>query len=168
MHELLHNKQMLSGAYALKEVLALCVRGLPWIHQLLLAAVLIMTVSCGGPHGSDDASERLEEAGVDHLIRRDLTAYFTRRSGAPVRLEYSYLRQGPTVTGIAYSKYYLWMIARDSSGSRILAEGAARVAEIDSTIEVTHFFPREYIRSSPASIDSVFPQPVLPEIRWRM
>ena len=82
-------------------------------------------------------------------------------------VEYAYLRRGPTVTGIAYPKYYLWIVARDSSRRAVTAEGAARVAAVDSVIEVTHFFPKQYIGREPVSVDSVFPPAVIAEIRKR-
>jgi hypothetical protein len=100
------------------------------------------------------------------VMQRDLDKYFSGR-GVPVRVEYAYLRNGATVTGIADPKYYLWIAAKDANGV-VTREGAARVAEIDSTIAVTHFLPREYIKSAPGSIDSIFPASVAGEIRKRL
>jgi hypothetical protein len=91
---------------------------------------------------------------------RGLTEYFSKRAGSPVRIVYEYLRTGPTVAGIAYPKYYLWVCATKPSGESA-AVGAVRVAVIDSTIEVTHFFPRAYIEKEPTSLDAVFPKSVV-------
>ena len=100
---------------------------------------------------------------VDSIIGRDLTAHFSRRQGGPVRVSYEYLRSGPTVTGIAYPKYYLWVRVEPST-SRSRVDGPARVALIDSVAEVTHFFPYHQGTAAPAELDSVFPPPVVASI----
>jgi hypothetical protein len=124
-------------------------------------------VSAAACATADVANDGADSARLAPIMARDLNAYFTRQAGRPVRVEYAYLRRGPTVTGIAYPKYYLWIVARDASQRGVTAEGAARVAEIDSVIEVTHFFPKQYIGREPASLDSVFPPAVVAEIRKR-
>ena len=124
----------------------------------------ITAVSCGPANLANDGAD---SARLAPIMDRDLNAYFTRRAGHPVRVQYDYLRRGPTVTGISYPKYYLWIVAHDSSRGAVTAEGAARVAEIDSVIEVTHFFPKQYIAREPASVDSVFPPAVVGELRKR-
>ena len=134
--------------------------------SILTAAVVSLGVSCAAPERGAD-TPAWEHARLDSAMRRDLSAYFAKRDNSPVQLSFAYLRQGPTITGVAYPRYYLWVTARDSDG-RLLSDGAARVAEIDSIVEVTHFLPRAYIVQQPGSLDSVFPAPVVAEIRKRM
>lgn len=138
------------------------------VRVLLLVAAAAGAAACGSAQEADGAPEGRAPARLDSILRRDLGEYFAKREGAPVRVEFSYLRRGPTITGLSYPKYYLWVTARDSARSAVLAEGAARVAEIDGTAEVTHFFPRAAIEREPASLDSVFPARVIPEIRKRL
>jgi hypothetical protein len=117
-------------------------------------------------HAPVRAERTLEgaDSALDRIMTRDLTEYFRRREGSPVRVVYEYLRTGPTVAGIAYPKYYLWVRATKPSGENA-AVGAVRVEVIDSTIEVTHFFPRAYIEKEPACLDAVFPKSVIVAIR---
>lgn len=99
-------------------------------------------------------------------MRRDLARYFTKRDGAQSRVDFAYLRVGPTITGTAYPKYYLWLTSK--ADSAVLSVGAARVAVIDGTAEVTNFLPAAYMRREPGSIDAVFPKPVATAIRQRL
>jgi hypothetical protein len=130
-----------------------------WCMAGLMVALSVATGACGAQRG--------EPSDLRAEMQRDLTTYFRARERVPVVVEYAYLREGPTVTGIAWPKYYLWVVARDSARGTVLAEGAARVAHMDSVVEVTHFFPSAYIAREPASVESVFPAPVVAEIRKR-
>ena len=104
------------------------------------------------------------EARVDTILRRDLTRYFNEHAGRPALVTYEYLRAGPTITGIAHPKYYVWVHA-DLGGDRVPVEGAARIALVDSVAEVTHFFQRDPGTIAPPTLDSVFPAPVTATIR---
>ena len=106
---------------------------------------------------------------LDSVLRRDLSRYFASRAGHRVEVEYSFLRQGPTQSGVAYPKFYLWVVARDSAGSRVVGDGAVRIALIDKAqADVTNFLSRAHLVRDPASADSVFPAPVVVEIRKRL
>ena len=133
---------------------------------LMCAVVVATVVACNQPR--ETRADTLDDAKLDYIVGRDLNTYFSERAGVPVTVVHLYLRRGPTVTGVSYPKYYLWVSARDSSGRGTAVEGAARVALIDSVIEVTHFFPRDYIADRPTSVDSVFPPAVVVEIRKRL
>jgi hypothetical protein len=103
----------------------------------------------------------------DRYLRRDLTAYFTRSTGKKVTVQYEFLREGPTQTGIAYPKYYLWVKVR--SGRKLVDEGAVRVAAIDrQRFAVTHYLPKAEMKKAPEAIDGVFPLPVGDRIRQRL
>ena len=128
-------------------------------------AILVLLGACGASDDGRQAAAAPYGPALDSLMQHDLTAYFSRRAGAPVRISFAYLRRGATVTGIAYPKYYLWVVARDASGAQVLAEGAVRAAGVDTAVEVTHFLPATFIRSHPEGVDSVFPAGVVPEIR---
>ena len=91
------------------------------------------------------------------FLRRDLLTFFNASGAATVtRVEFKLLRDGPTQTGIAYPKYYLWV--KVFAGLAIQQEGAARVAAIDrKRFEVTDFMSKAQVRSAPAEVGSVFP-----------
>jgi hypothetical protein len=106
------------------------------------------------------------EAAFDSLLRRDLDAYFGKRAGREVTVDYELLRRGPTQTGIAFPKFYAWV--RVHSGGP-LEQGAVRVAAMDRTrFEVTHFIPETEIRGGPETLDTVFPPAVADSIRKRL
>ena len=122
-------------------------------------AVLSILLSLVTPACSEQPDREL-----DKELRRDLTPYFSEGQKAPVTVNYDFLRKGPTITGIAYPKYYLWITVTDSAGRDTVTEGAARVAQIDSTIEVTHYFLRDGLKNNRSALDSVFPKAVVQAI----
>ncbi len=93
----------------------------------------------------------------ESFLNRDLLAYF-KISGTPgaTAVTYKPLRNGPTQSGLSYPKYYLWV--KVLSGSKLLQEGAVRVAAIERThFEVTNFMSKTQIQSAPSEVGSVFP-----------
>ncbi len=90
------------------------------------------------------------------FLVRDLTAYFAEHFLPASVVTYELLRDGPTQSGVAYPKYYVWAKATASDGT--VLEGAARVAAIERTrFEVTDFVSRQQIVSQPDSLDQVVP-----------
>lgn len=135
-------------------------------HTAVLLILCCVATSCASRDVATDSTRAPVDEGVDSLMRRDLGTYFTKRDGPNSRVDFAYLRVGPTITGIAYPKYYLWITSK--ADNAVVSEGAARVALIDSTIEVTNFLSAAYIRREPASIDAVFPPSVATAIRKRL
>lgn len=118
----------------------------------------------GDSHVQDNVPPKTR---FDQYLRRDLTVYFTRSTGRKVAVGYEFLRNGPTQTGIAFPKYYLWVQIR--AGKKLVGEGAVRVAAIDrKRFEVTHYLPEAEMRKDPDQIDSVFPLPVGKRIRQKL
>lgn len=103
-----------------------------------------------------------EPAVFDQHLKRDLKAYLKTPG-----VHYELLRQGPTQSGVAYPKFYLWVQALDAKGKPTMT-GAARVAAMDkSHFEVTHFIAAESIRIEPSQLDSIFPKALVPAILKR-
>jgi hypothetical protein len=75
------------------------------------------------------------------------------------------LRDQPTIAGIAYPKYYVWVEVRSAEG--LLRVGAARVAAINRSFEVTNFVPAETINLDAGSVSSVFPAALVSDITKR-
>lgn len=99
----------------------------------------------------------------ERLLKRDLTAYFLPDPSEGAEVEYEFLRDGPTQSGVSYPKYYLWV--RVKARGSIQQEGAVRLAAIDrERFEVTDFLSREQISSNPSQIYQVFPGPVCQRI----
>jgi hypothetical protein len=104
---------------------------------------------------------------AETILRRDLAAFFTASTGQKVAsLQIVALRDGPTQSGVAYPKFYFWVLA--SGTDAVLAEGAVRVAAIDQVrFEVTDFLPKAKIQQLPGEVAAVFPQPLVSLILQR-
>ncbi len=99
----------------------------------------------------------------DSFLKRDLKAYFKNDEQKNTLVEYEMLRDGPTQSGVAYPKYYVWV--KISSKGIIQNEGAARVAAIDKTkFEITDFLSKAEIRSFPDSVSKIFPAALISKI----
>src|ERR1700733_3434766 len=61
----------------------------------------------------------------DSYMKRDL-ASFLCKGVVPCRIEYQLLREGPTQTGIAYPKFYVWV--KCFVEEHLQTEGAVRLA----------------------------------------
>ncbi len=103
----------------------------------------------------------------DKILKRDLTSYFQKSKGKGITVNYKYLRQGATQSGVSYPKYYLWVSVYRRK--KLIDAGAVRVAALDQTyFDVTDYLSKAQIRKNPKQIDSVFPQPVCVKIRQFM
>jgi hypothetical protein len=116
-----------------------------------IAVLMLFSAACQTRLPDVPAADQFEG-----LMKRDLQAYLSRHDHPDLKVEYQLLREGPTQSGPAYPKFYVWV--RGFDAGRIVVEGAARVAAEDATrFEVTHFLSADEIRSSPAAIDRIFP-----------
>jgi hypothetical protein len=101
------------------------------------------------------------------LLQRDLEAYFNASKKKGVRVEYELLRDGPTQSGVAYPKFYLWVRVLDDG--TIIKQGAARVAAIArKKFDITSFVSEGSIRADPKALYSVFPSPVCERIKAQL
>jgi len=77
-------------------------------------------------------------------------------------VEYELPREGPTQTGIAYPKYYIWV--KCFKGQKVASEGAVRLAAIEQKgFEITDFVSCEQIRAS-QSVVLIFPPDVAEKV----
>lgn len=92
----------------------------------------------------------------DAFLIRDLTAYFVGQGICTPVVTYELLRDGPTQSGVAYPKYYVWAKALSPNGSAV--DGVFRVAAIDQTrFDITDFVSREQIVTQPDSLYQAVP-----------
>ena len=102
----------------------------------------------------------------DDLLRRDLLQYFYPLLGDRLTVDFELLRRGATQTGIAYPKFYLWVLVRQ--GGKPLKEGYARVAAVDRTsFTITDFISRTAVAEDSSILFPVFPAPVVAAIMTR-
>jgi hypothetical protein len=98
------------------------------------------------------------------FLDRDLLAHF-KGTGFPsaTSVETRLLRKEPTLSGVAYPKFYAWV--KINNGSQLLIEGAVRVAAIEQKrFEVTNFLSRKQIQSNSGEVATVFPEPLVSAI----
>ena len=102
-------------------------------------------------------------AEFNRILQRDLDRYVTKARGETARAEYEILRDGPTQSGVAYLKFYVWV--RVYEGRSVVDQGAVRLAAIDRReFQVSDFIPERAIRTDPKVIYRVFPTPVCEKI----
>ena len=102
------------------------------------------------------------DADFHRILRCDLSAYFSTEAVPNPSVEYELLRDGPTQSGIAYPKFYVWIRVQTSP----VRQGVARLAAIDrERFEVTHFIEQGAIVGDPSQLDALFPAPVAAAIK---
>ena len=105
-----------------------------------------------------------EENNFDKLLHRDIELYFTKLFKYKVIIKYEFLREGPTQTGIAYPKYYLWV--KIWNGKELIKEGAIRIAAVEKThFDITNFVSKDEIINGSINIYEIFPKPVCEKIK---
>ncbi|MDD5341583.1 MAG: hypothetical protein PHC97_04080 [Patescibacteria group bacterium] len=103
----------------------------------------------------------------DQFLQRDLNKYFSEKFGKEVEAKYELLRQGPTQTGVAFPKYYAWVILY--SNNEELEQGAVRIAAIDKEVfDVTDYINVKEIKSDPTGIYNIFPSSVCDKINEKI
>lgn len=100
----------------------------------------------------------------ESLLRRDLLAFFKENVDPTAsRVEFKLLRNRPTQVGVACPKYYLWVVAYKDS--KLIVQGAARVAEVESNqFDVIQFLTQAEIQSAPDDVKNIFPAALVPAI----
>jgi len=106
------------------------------------------------------------KAQFDVLAHRDLLAYFKQHDSADVSsVEYELLRDGPTQSGVAYPKFYLWVHV---IGGKKNQSGAVVVAAVaKERLEVYNFMSSAQIRKEPEEVAVTFPAALVPLITSR-
>ena len=128
--------------------------------RVLIAFVILSVAAVGFGEQSEDTPE---PASFRSVLIRDLTKYFAPQYGEDIGVDYQLFRDGPTITGVSYPKYYLWLTVSESGKIRV--EGAARVAAIQKHFEVTDFIFREVINNRPELLERAFPKALISAIR---
>jgi hypothetical protein len=102
----------------------------------------------------------------DRLMLRDLAGYFAE-TFKDQAVHYELLRDGPTQSGVAYPKFYLWVTI--GAGKSPQQRGAVRVAAIEKKrFEVSDFVSEDAVKKDPTVIYRVFPSPVCAKIKAKV
>lgn len=103
----------------------------------------------------------------EQAMTRDLQSHFSELFKANVVVSHELLRDGPTQTGVAHPKFYLWVLIKN--GDDVLDSGAVRVAAIGKfQFEVTHFMSYKRIKAHPQRLFAIFPKDVCHKIFAKM
>ena len=103
-----------------------------------------------------------DQAQFDKLLKRDLEKYFLNKFGE-VAVKWEFLREGPTQSGVAYPKYYLWTTIY--ADDKLLEEGVVRVAAMEKTrFEITDFVNINKIKNNVKDLYTIFPKSVCEKI----
>lgn len=103
----------------------------------------------------------------DEYLKRDLAAYFKKATGKDVSVEYELLRDGPTQTGIAFPKFYAWILVRVKE--EIIDQGAVRLAAIKKErFDVTHFLSKLELLGTDDAASKIFPADVVKKIELKI
>jgi hypothetical protein len=106
-------------------------------------------------------------AEFNRLLQRDLEAYFRERRGDASQIRFELLREGPTQSGVAYPKFYVW--AQALVGGAVVEQGAVRLAAIERIrFEVTDYLSESSLRAEPGTMQQVFPAAVCDKIRAKL
>lgn len=137
--------------------------------MVLLSASI---ASCGSRQESSVAESHIDAnmpvpGDLHAILKRDLLAYFSTLSSIRVTdVSITVLRNEPAQSGVAYPKYYAWVVLRSDDGAT--RSGAVRVAAIEKTsFEVTDFLSKEALLADPAAVTRVFPSELVPDINKR-
>ncbi len=137
--------------------------------KLFLPLAIALSISASAPLASAQIESQLEgnipsSDVFEKYLKRDIAAYFKDLRHQDVIVTYVPLRDGPTQSGVAYPKYYLWV--KILAEGKLVDEGAVRVAAVDRVrFEVTDYAPKSDIVADPTAIESVFPAPLIGKIR---
>ena len=141
------------------------------IHRLpLLLAFALLACACHaqipGVAESHIAANVPSTNDFRPFLIRDLTAYLKPTHGDKLTVDYELFRDGPTQSGVAYPKFYLWLRATNAEKSVI--EGVVRVAAIGKKwFEISDFVPRAEIVSRPDAVRRIFPAALIEKIHTK-
>ena len=137
---------------------------------LLIAILLLAGASPGCSSilhaiiGSRSDADVPEAKDFDRILTHDLTEYMTDKSDKDVKVTYEMLRDGPTQSGVALPKFYIWIEKRTADGT-LIQDAAARIAAVQKThFDVVQYYDRERIKKEPDLIKQVFPAEVSEKI----
>lgn len=108
-----------------------------------------------------------EQEKFNEILTRDLHVYFMERLGENISVSYELLREGPSQNGVAYPKYYAFVVIKKND--KTVERGAVRLAAIEKTkFEVTDYLTDKEIQKNPQSIYTVFPKSVCENIEMEL
>jgi hypothetical protein len=101
------------------------------------------------------------------FLKRDLEVYFKELKKKDIEVEYELLRDGPTQSGIAFPKFYVWVTVKENGA--LLEDGAVRVAAMEKKrFGVYDYLTRADIERDLEKVYQTFPRPVADKIKAKV
>ena len=100
----------------------------------------------------------------DRILNRDITKYVTDRADKDITVKVELLRDGPSQSGVALPKYYIWIAKRSAKGV-LMEEAAARIAAVNRDhFDVVQYYDRKRLENETDLVSKVFPDDVYTKI----
>ena len=129
---------------------------------ILASGLLLGLTSCLPDHVTPNVPAAED---FDKELSGYLTGYMCAGFSPKCTCKYELLRDGPTQSGVAYPKYYVWAKSIDSG--RVTSEGALRLAAEEKSFHVTNYLSKKDILADPSSVDPIFPSALKDKILAR-
>jgi hypothetical protein len=101
-----------------------------------------------------------DQKDFDRILNGDITKYVTDKADKNITVKVELLRIGPSQSGVALPKYYIWIEKRNSKGV-LMEEAAARIAAINRDhFDVIQYYDRRRLETETDLVSKVFPQDV--------
>src|SRR6185295_11679305 len=108
-----------------------------------------------------------DEKDFDSFLKRDLESYFQELKKKRVVVEYQLLRNGPTQSGTAFPKFYIWVMIKENGV--LLEDGAIKVAAMEKKrFAVYDYLARADIERDGERLYQIFPRPVADKIKEKI
>ena len=105
-----------------------------------------------------------DQKDFDRILNRDITKYVTDKADKDITVKVELLRDGPSQSGVALPKYYIWIEKRNSKGV-LMEEAAARIAAINRDhFDVVQYYDRKRLETETDLVSKVFPDDVYTRI----
>src|SRR6266496_5749070 len=143
--------------------------------QIIFATVLLLVGACTAScqsNGDSIADSHVranvpDEKDFDAFLKRDLESYFKGLKKKDLVVEYQLLRDGPTQSGTAFPKFYVWVTVKEND--TLLEDGAVRVAAMEKKrFGVYDYLTRADIERDLENVYQTFPRPVADKIKAKM
>jgi len=105
-----------------------------------------------------------DQKDFDRILNRDITKYVTDKADKDITVKVELLRDGPSQSGVALPKYYIWIEKRNAKGV-LMEEAAARIAAVNRDhFDVIQYYDRKRLETETDLVSKVFPQDVYAKI----
>jgi hypothetical protein len=138
-----------------------------FIYLILIGIISIFLITAKVKLDKD-RSEAIAKFNME--LNDDLKTYLSDKYSPDTHFKYELLREGPTITGVAMPKYYIWVTVYNKDNS-IIEQGAMRIADdrdYFGHFSITDFLLIEEVRSNHRKIYKIFPEPVGQKIEAKL